>query len=167
MRADEFVDTAAIYKDKLVSYSARIEFSESDVIRMIWDYQPQRFGADQPKPLLFPYPNDNEHTNAYYYIKFIPVEVFQKARPVTVWDNSNLIAGIKFKDILYLETGGMENKGGFINVNYPGLYNNNFSALGIIFKFHLIDGSSVACYLITSDMFNNESPHYVRWKIKV
>ena len=167
MPANEFVDTAAIYADKLVSYSARIQDADTDLIRLIWDYRPQQFGQDVPQPLLFPYPQDAEHTNSHYYIKFIPVADFQKAKPAHAWDNANLIPGLKFKDVLYLSRGGMEAKGGFIDTNYPELYNNCFSSLGLVMQFHLVNGSTVKCYVITSDLYDNTTPHYVRWKIKV
>jgi hypothetical protein len=167
MPASEFVDTASIYNDKLVSYSARIEDANADLMRVIWDYRLQQFGQGAPQPLLFPYPQNEEHTQRHYYIKFIPVADFQKAKPAHVWDSTNLIPGIKFKDILYLSKGGLEPKGGFMDTNYPDLYNNNFSSLGIFMEFMLLNGSRVKCYVITSDLYDNTTPHYVRWKIKI
>jgi hypothetical protein len=168
MPANEFIDTSATYKDKLVSYSVMLDADDSDMVHMVWDYQPSHFGIDAaPSPLLFPYPQQTEYTNNRYYIKYVLVDDFQKAKPEHVWDNSNLIKGVKLKDIRWFSISYIEKKGGFISQNYPELYYNGFSSLGIIHEAHLTDGRVVKLYMITSDLYNNTSPHYVRWKIKV
>ena len=167
MPADEFIDTSSRYRGKLVSYSARVETEDTDIIRLIWSYDPKQYEGAPPEPLLFPYPHEISYTNRHYLMKFIPVEDFKQMRLEHVWDNTDNVPGIKFKDVLYLSRTYSPAKGDFTSQVYPQLFYNEFSSLGEIFEFVMIDGKRVKCYLITSDMYDGNSPHYVRWKIKI
>ena len=162
-------------KDSLVSFSSSFNDikTRNDELQNIWDCRAGAYtyyGTCSPGKIYFPY--DCAYSNDMFFSKLVPVDSLRKAVKLRkdsiapIWDFRHIIKGLALADsVSSIESYHLEPAGGFISKTYNVLYNNKYSALGIIITVSMKNGKNIRCYLINNDMQSNNSVSgLVRWK---
>jgi|GEM_PF-6943263 len=159
------------YSGKLTSYVAMFSvLYNPDYFRTIWDCADGSFtyyGACPPKNLQWPYPCTYQYSDDVFLSEFVPVSDFQKQNPDTLWAGDRKPKGVSITTIKKIVGAYLEDKNGFINKNYPLLFSNKKSALGIVCELELNNGELLPCYLLNNDLTrrtDTAGTSHVLWK---